>query len=242
MWGKGFAAEETKAAFDRVVEFVGSTEDASARFVGYDAQCLRSFMRGEYDQAREIAETFLREAEADGCAAEVGAARRMLGLVRLYQGDLRAARTLLEQALSEYVAERDGEAGFLPGDVAAAAFLALAEWHLGDVERARQHIQQAIRRANELAHVATIATTLFFRTVLESRRDDVSATRLTADALLALSEEYGIKTYSDEARVYVNWASGRLLDPGQGAEELMRALFGSRRRLCNPCEGPGDRR
>jgi predicted ATPase len=42
--------------------------------------------------------------------------------------------------------------------------------------------------------------------------------------LLALSEEYGIKTYSDEARVYANWARGRLLDPGQGAEELVRAL------------------
>jgi hypothetical protein len=111
MWGKGFAAEETKAAFDRVGEFVRPTGDASARFVGYDAQCLRSFMRGEYGQAREIADTFLREAQADGCAAEVGAARRMLGLVRLYQGDLRAARSLLEQSLSEYVAERDGEVG-----------------------------------------------------------------------------------------------------------------------------------
>jgi hypothetical protein len=78
--------------------------------------------------------------------------------------------------------------------------------------------------AGELADVANIATALFFRTILESRRDDVSATRLAADALLALSEEYGIKTYSDEARVYANWARGRLLDPGQGAKELMRAL------------------
>jgi tetratricopeptide (TPR) repeat protein len=224
MWGKGFAAEETKAAFDRVGEFVRPTEDAAARFVGYDAQCLRSFMRGEYGQARGIAETFLREAQADGCAAEVGAARRMLGLVCLYEGDLRVARTLLEQALSEYVPQWDGEAGFPAGDVGAAAHLALAEWHLGDVERARQHIQQAVQRADETAHVAAIATALFFKTILESRRDDVSATRLAADALLALSEEYGIKTYSDEARVYANWARGRLLDPGEGAKELMRAL------------------
>jgi hypothetical protein len=84
MWGKGFAAEETKAAFDRVGEFASPTEDASARFVGYDARCLRSFMRGEYGLAREIAETFAREAEADGCASEAGAARRMVALVRLY--------------------------------------------------------------------------------------------------------------------------------------------------------------
>jgi predicted ATPase len=148
----------------------------------------------------------------------------MLGLVCLYQGDLKAARSLLEQALSEYVAERDGEAGFPAGDVSAAAFLALTEWHLGEVESARQHIQQAVRRADELAHVETIANALFFRTILESRRDDVSATSLAADALLALAEEYGIKTYSDEARVYANWARGRLLDPGQGARELMGAL------------------
>ncbi|HZZ24134.1 MAG TPA: hypothetical protein VFE60_16830 [Roseiarcus sp.] len=226
LWAKGFASEETMAAFARAGEFAGPAENAAARFGTYDAQCLRSFMRGEYRQAREIAETFVREAEAGGRGAEAGASRRMLGLICLYQGDLKAAKATLERASSDFVPERNKEMKFggPAGDVTAAAFLALTEWHLGEVERARQHIQQAIRRADELADVPTVATALFFRTILESRRDDVCATRFAAEALLKLSEEYGMKTYSDEGHVYANWARGRVLDPGVGANAAMQAL------------------
>ncbi len=222
-WSKGFAAEETNDAFARVGEFAGPAESAAARFVAYDAQCLRSFMRGEYARAREIAETFLLEAEADGCVTEAGVARRMLGLIRLYQGDLKAARSILDRALSEYVPERDGE-GFPAGDVNAAAFLALTAWHSGKPERARRLIQQAIRRADQLAHVTTSANALFFGTILESRRDDVLATLLNAEALVKLSNGHSMKTYLDEGQVYANWARGRLFDPEVGARELRCAL------------------
>ena len=71
MWSKGFAAEETKAAFARAAQFAGPAEDASTRLVAYYAQCLRGMVRGEYGQARGIAETFLRVAEAEGRATEL---------------------------------------------------------------------------------------------------------------------------------------------------------------------------
>jgi predicted ATPase len=174
-------------------------------------------MRGEYREAREIAEVLLREAGEDARGAEVGTVHRMLGLVHLYQGNLKEAQSILEREATEF------QLG--PADhVTAAAFLALTEWHLGEIERARQSIERAIQRADETADAASIGTALFFRTVLESRRDDVSATRLAADALLGLSEQYGMKTYSDQGKVYANWARGRLLDPDFGASELEQAL------------------
>jgi hypothetical protein len=76
MWGKGFAAEETKAAFARVGELAGPAENKAARFAAYDAQCLGGYMRGEYHEAQEKAEAYLREAEADGGATDTSAARR----------------------------------------------------------------------------------------------------------------------------------------------------------------------
>ena len=224
LWGRGFADEEATAALARVREFGWPDENATARFVAYGSQCLRSFMRGEYRQARDTAETFLREAEAHGHATEAGSARRMLGLVCLYQGDLKLAQSVLDQALADYVPERDGDTRFPAGEVEAAAFLALTEWHLGRIERARQLIQQAIRRADELAHVATVANALFFDAALESRRNDVSATRLAADNLVGLSQEYGIKAYADVGQVFANWARGRLAEPEEGASGLERAL------------------
>jgi tetratricopeptide (TPR) repeat protein len=217
LWAKGFTAEETKAAFARVNEIVEPAKDLAARIALSDAQCLRSFMRGEYREAREIAETLLREAGADARGPEAGTVRRMLGLVRLYEGNLKEAQTILEREATEFQLGP-------PDQVRAAAFLALTEWHLGEVERARQNIERAFQRADETAEAASIGTALFFRTVLESRRDDVSATRLAADALLGLSEQYGMKTYSDQGKVYANWARGRLLDPDFGANELEQAL------------------
>ena len=99
LWGKGFAAKETEAAFARVGELAGQQENPAARFVASYAQCVGRLMRGEFPQAQEMAETFLREAEVSGRAAEAGAARRLLASVLLFQGDLRAARSFFERAL-----------------------------------------------------------------------------------------------------------------------------------------------
>ena len=184
-------------------------------------------MRGEYARAQETAETFLREAEAEGRAMEAGAARRMLGYILFAQGDFKAARSILERALADYVAERDGETQFRfnrDTEVTSAAYLAVAEWHLGEFERARQLIDRAIQRANELGHVAAVANALFFKTILERCRDDVSAASLAADAVLEVAENYSIKTYGEMGRMYAIWARGRLNDPQVAANELEKAL------------------
>jgi class 3 adenylate cyclase/predicted ATPase len=229
MWSKGFAAEETKTAFARAAEFAGPVEDASTRLVAYYAQCLRGMVRGEYGQARGTAETFLREAEAEGRATEAAAARRMLGLTLLNQGELKAARSVLERALDDAVSQRDGETQFLfdwdtDGEASAAAYLALTEWHLGEPQRARQLIQRAIRRAEKLGHVATVANVLFFRTLLESRREDALATQRATVDLLRLTETHGIRSFADMVQVYVNWTHGRLVDPEAGALAINRGL------------------
>jgi class 3 adenylate cyclase/predicted ATPase len=226
-WGRGFGTDETKAAFDRAGEFAGLAEDATARFVAYDAQCIVKCIRGELCLARETAETFRREAEARGRAMETRAAARQLGLVLLFQGGLRAARSMLEQALVDHVPERNGETRFRFGvdtEVSAAAYLALAEWHCGEVERARRLIDRALRRAEELGHVATVVQVRFCSTVLETFRNDFAAARGAAHALLEITKDHGIKAYAHLGQIFANWAYGRLVDPEAGASELRRAL------------------
>jgi predicted ATPase len=158
---------------------------------------------------------------------EAGVARRVLGFVLLRMGDLLAARSVLERALDDYIAERDGETLFRFGNdtqVSATNFLALTEWHLGEVERARQLTDWSTRRAAELGHVTAVASALYFKTVIESRRGDVSATRIGAESLLTLTEEHDLKTYAGVGQVYANWARGRQLDPQAGALGLRQAL------------------
>jgi class 3 adenylate cyclase/predicted ATPase len=227
MWSRGFAADEMSTAYARASQFAGSAEGAVARFNAYYGQWLSDFVRGQHRQARETAETFLREAEAEGRSTEAGVARRILGVVLLFLGDLQAARSVLERALSDYIRERDGDTLFRFGNdtqASATNFLALTEWHLGQLARARQLTDRSTRGAAELGHVAAVAGAILYKTIIECRRGDVPATRLGAESLLALAEDHNMKTYADLGQLYANWARGRQLDPEAGALGLRRAL------------------
>src|SRR4029079_11060140 len=69
-----------------------------------------------------------------------------------------------------------------------------------------------------------VASALFFKTVIASRRGDVPATHLGAESLLALTEEHDMRTYTDVGQVYACWARGRQIDPEAEAVALEQVL------------------
>jgi class 3 adenylate cyclase/predicted ATPase len=226
MWTKGFASQEAKEAFARLREMSGGRDD-SERFPPYYAQFVRSCMRAEWSQARGTAEAFLREAEDRGCATEACAARRCLGTACLFQGDLREAQALLEQALADYAPHRDALARFrfaFDTGVLAAAHLALAMWRLGEVVRACQLAKQAIQRAAELGHAPTSAAVYTLAALLDTERDDPGAVLRSAEIAHALGLEHGMDPYVAEGGAFAGWARGRLHDPAVGAQEFRQAL------------------
>jgi predicted ATPase len=134
---------------------------------------------------------------------------------------------LLARALADYDSQRDGESQLRfsrDTEVTAAAYLALAEWQLGEPDRARLLIDRAITCAEKLGYAAARANALFWKTILESRRDDPLATQVAAGAVLNLTEEHHIKDYADMGRMYLQWARGRLYDPMASAERLGEGL------------------
>ena len=54
------------------------------------------------------------------------------------------------------------------------------------------------------------------RRFIESRRGDVVATAVAVKALLALTEEHSLKTYTDLGRMYANWVRGKQGEPADG--------------------------
>ena len=122
---------------------------------------------------------------------------------------------------------RDTQARFRfghdPGE-AAAAYLALAAWHLGEVERARRLAEQAVQLAAELGHVPTSANAHALQMFLETRRDDPAAALRSAEVLLALVQGGGMDLYIAACQAFAGWARGRLYDAQSGAEELREAL------------------
>ena len=227
MLSKGYAAEETRVAFARAVELADGAENAAERFSAYWAEWVRSFVRADLRLARTTAETFLQEAEESGYATEAGVARRGLGVTYLYQGDLAEARTILERTLDDYAPDRDAQArlrfGMDTGPV-TTAHLALAMWHLGEIERARQLAAEAVQNAAELGHAPTSATTYLCIMFLEARREAVGATLRSAETLHALGREHGMDFFVALAGILGSWARGRLYEPQVAAQELRKSL------------------
>jgi tetratricopeptide (TPR) repeat protein len=230
MWSKGFSSEESKAAFARAAELAAHSDDFSERFAAAHGQWTSAHVRGELLSAREQALAFLREAEEAGRVTEAGVARRGLALISYFLGNFVEARTHCERALAICDPEHEEDAreryGEYTGTVATAC-LALTSWQLGEVERARQLIETANRRATELGHFPSMAIPLLIRSWLEILRGDAAAALSAAETLEALGREHGMMLFRRWAAFDSSWARGRLRDPASGAAELRQALTAS---------------
>jgi class 3 adenylate cyclase/predicted ATPase len=227
MWSKGFLAEETKAAIERVGELEAEIANVEAPFDAYFARWSYSFFRGELGSARETAESFLRAAEHAARPTEATAAHRILGVTLLYQGDFEGGSARLEHTLRIYNPERDREAKFRFGPdpkLAAIPNLGVSAWCLGDVRRARELMDEACSGAVESAHAPTLALTYHLQALLEILRDDAEAARRAAEALVALCRERGLASYLIWAALPLAWARAKLGDRGAGTAEFRQAL------------------
>ena len=225
-YAKGFAAEETEAAFVRMSEFATSSSP-DEKFAAYRGQIAAQFVRGEFRPARAAAETYLSEAAAIQQVREVGAAHRLVGLIAFEQGNFRDAQVHLEAAIADYDLNREAEVQVAVGPdrfCGAAGFLGITYWHLGDVRRAREYVDAAVQRALELDHVISIVIARAAQMILEVRRESPEAVVRAAQPVLELAEQLGMSFYLTFVETGGVWAKGLLADPRTGADELRDVL------------------
>ena len=227
MWSKGFAAEETKMAFARAVELAARTDDFSERFAACHGQWTLEIVRGELRSARELASTCLREAEDAGRTVETGVAHRGLALIGYFSGDFLDAQTHCERALEACAPGHEEKARERFGEYTGAlvmSCLAITTWQLGEIDRARELIDLANRRAAGLGHVPSMGHPLLFRSHLEVLRGDAAAALSAAEALASCARDHGMTLWRRWAELSSAWARGRLYDPAAAAVEFRRAL------------------
>jgi tetratricopeptide (TPR) repeat protein len=227
MWAKGFSAEETSAAFSRATELSAKTDNFAERFAAGHFQWISAFVRGELRSARDLQLSFLKEAEDTGRIVEAGVARRGLALACYQAGDFIEARNHCERALEACNPENERETQErFQGATGpwVTAVLAVTMWQLGEVDRARELIEQANQRASDLGYAASMAHPLLWKVNLEILRGDPSAGLIAAEALRGLGQGHGLPFYRTSAEMSVAWARGRLHDAATGAEDLRRAL------------------
>jgi predicted ATPase len=229
MWSRGFGAEESKAAFIRARELAVAINDATERFTIYFGLWVGHTSRGELRLAREIAETFLREAERGARTTEVGVGRRLVGRTCLWQGDFIEAQANLVEALSIYDPERDRKARFRFGSdygAVATAYLAMTKWRLGEVGPARALIEEAVAHAIETGHVPSLVVTYVHRAEFEIVRGDAVAARRDAEIVVKLSQENALPDYAAWGALQSAWVSAQLDGRETGATKFRQALAG----------------
>jgi class 3 adenylate cyclase/predicted ATPase len=227
MFSRGYAAEESKAAFIRARELAATIDDQAERFNIYYGLWTGNMVRDELGLAREIAETFLREAERGARTTECGVGRHLVGVTCLWQSDFVGAHSNFVEALGIYHPERDREARFrFHVDVGALSgvFLAITKWLLGEVGQARAFIEEAVGHAIQTDHVITLVTTYVFKAHFEIVRGDAAAARRDAEIVVKLSQENALTLYAAWGVLQSGWASARLHSGETGAMDFRQAL------------------
>ena len=227
-WSRGFAAEETKAAYARAHELSAATNSSDERFDSLYGQWVTNLMGGELGTAREIAEIFRREAEKAGRLTETAVGLRYLGLTCNVQGELREAEANLVRALELYDPERDREANLRYGvDTRAGALVYLAgvKWGLGEIAQVRGLSEEATAHALGTGHVPTITGVYQTKAVLESLYGDAAATRRTAETVLELGQQHKLAVYVAWGQIYSGWAREKLGEREDGTAQLQRGLM-----------------
>jgi predicted ATPase len=169
----------------------------------------------------------LREANTEDCMTEAVVACRTLGMTCLWQGNLVEARAHLENSLKIYDPERDREAKFLfgwDGGAGVTAVLALTYWLLGEVDRGRERMEEAVTRAAESAHEPTVANTHFLKALFEMLRGDARAARRAAGTVIELGRMLELTLMVAEGAICSAWARARLGDSNSGTTELRQAI------------------
>jgi predicted ATPase len=226
IYGKGYTAPETVAAFARAREFLAAkSESASDPFETYYGQWAGSVMGGNYALGQETAAAFLREAESTSRPLETATARRMLGLTHLWQGRFMEAQAHLTAAL-QICDEQRGRTLLIGHDTRAlaAVYLAQTNWILGEFGRIRELLEGAVARAIQLGDVPTLTATYAFEAMFEAFRGDAEAVGRVSENVMQLSEQHELPTFSALGGMSRGWARARLGNIEAGKAELRDGL------------------
>jgi hypothetical protein len=178
MWSKGFAADETLAAYSRARELAAEGRANQDRYSIYYGQWLGLLNRSGLRQSRTTAEVFLADAAAVGKRMDTAVAHRMLALNCFLHGDFAEAHSHADCAIELDDPARSAESRSRFGvdcRICALLYLALANWQIGEVDEASRLSQDALTQATTSGHVQTIANTGAFKAALEATRGDAEA-------------------------------------------------------------------
>jgi predicted ATPase len=222
---RGFGAPETTQAFARARESASGDKDAPERLAADYGLWVGSFTRGELPSMRAHAAAFLSDVEATPDSPVTSVARRAAGLTSWFAGEYRDARDHLERALALFQPGRDDDLAFRFGNdagVSTMAYLAIASWALGAVDRSVSLIDRMQTRMAGIAHVGTLAVGRLHAATFELMRGDPARAAPNAFELARLAREHDLPQWRAFGVFLQGWATAASGTVGSGLEDMRR--------------------
>ena len=224
---RGYGAPETTEAFARARESASGDKDAPERLAADYGLWAGSYTRGELPSMRAHAAAFLSDVEARPDSPEAGVAHRAAGITCWFAGEYREARDHFERALALFQPGRDDDLAFrfgLDPGVAAMAYLAIASWPLGEVDRAISLIDRMQTRMADLTHVGTLAFGRMYAAMFELMRGDHARAAPNAFELARLAREHDLPMFRAFGVFLEGWATAASGAVGGGLEDMRRGV------------------
>jgi tetratricopeptide (TPR) repeat protein len=224
---RGHGAAETTEAFAKARESASGETDAPERLAADYGLWVGSHARGDLPSMRAHATAFLSDVEARPDSPEAGVAHRAAGLTCWFAGEYREARDHLERALALFQPGRDDDLAFRFGQdqgVAAMAYLAIASWPIGEVDRAISLIDRMQMRVAGLTHVGTLAYGRYIAAIFELTRRDPARAAPNAFELARLAREHDLRMFRALGVFLEGWATAASGAPGGGLEDMRRGV------------------
>ena len=191
---KGWAAPEVATAYRRAQalwEQGGETPQHCWVLYGL---CAWHAMRAEWQTARALMERLLALAQSVYHPTLLMHAHLGLGGILYCLGAFAAVREHVEQGLALYDPQTHNPLvsdAVQDPEAVGHCYAAGALWHLGYPEQARQRLDAALTRAQELAHPFTLAQVFYYATMFALVRREVQVAGEWADALITLATAQG---------------------------------------------------
>ena len=148
-------------------------------------------------------------------------------------GNFTTARDQLECALAMFDPQRDADLVIrFAQDVGVAirAYLAVALWPLGEVDRARKIADEMMARATQIGHIGTIVYGHSHFAQLEMMRRDRVAAGRHGETLVDLARAHEMPMFAAYGAFYGSWSHAQSVDCEIGLADMRAAIAACRER------------
>jgi predicted ATPase len=212
---KGYSAPEVGVTYARARELCERLGETPQMFPVLHGLWRFYLVRGDLRTAQQMAHSLAELAEATRDPDLQVPAEWAEGATAFWMGEVTAAATSSQQAISLYDFDRHSSSALTYGSDSGATvlyYLAMALWFLGYPDQAVARIDEAVTLARRCAHPFSLASATAITAVIHQYRRDPEPAAEWAERTIALSTEQGFPTWLGAGLLVRAWALAKCED------------------------------